>query len=123
MFTEILVALAVLLTVTFHAAGIYFGIQAVLISRTPQAASGGVWRWCSARTLRSHCFLSLANPGSQVTRLQGQRDMLNLTRGSGRRSELWRHFALLFSKSIPTRSDWESVCEGCHQPVETRAGF
>jgi hypothetical protein len=38
MFTEILVALAVLLTVTFHAAGIYFGIQAVLISRT----SGGV---------------------------------------------------------------------------------
>ena len=40
MFTEILVALAVLLTVTFHAAGVYFGIQAVLISRTPQAAVG-----------------------------------------------------------------------------------
>ena len=40
MFTEILVALTVLLTVTFHAAGIYFGIQAVLISRTPQAAVG-----------------------------------------------------------------------------------
>ena len=40
MFTEILVALTLLVTLTFHAAGIYFGIQAILISRTPQAAVG-----------------------------------------------------------------------------------
>jgi cardiolipin synthase A/B len=40
MFTEVFVALAVLASVLFHTAGIYFGIQAVMISRTPQAAIG-----------------------------------------------------------------------------------
>ena len=40
MFTEIFFVLAFLLGITFHAAGVYFGIQAVLISRTPQAAIG-----------------------------------------------------------------------------------
>ncbi|MGB8466054.1 MAG: phospholipase D-like domain-containing protein, partial [Terrimicrobiaceae bacterium] len=40
MVTGILVALVFLLVVMVHAAGIYFGIQAVLISRTPQAAIG-----------------------------------------------------------------------------------
>ncbi len=40
MFTQILVILAVLVSVMFHAAGIYFAIQAVMISRTPQASIG-----------------------------------------------------------------------------------
>jgi cardiolipin synthase len=40
MFIEVFVTLAVLATALIHAAGIYFGIQAVLISRTPQAAIG-----------------------------------------------------------------------------------
>ena len=40
MFAEVFVALAVLATVLFHTAGVYFGIQAVMISRTPQAAIG-----------------------------------------------------------------------------------
>ena len=40
MFTQILVVLAVLVSVMFHAAGIYFAIQAVMISRTPQASIG-----------------------------------------------------------------------------------
>ena len=40
MFAEVFVALAVLASVLFHTAGVYFGIQAVMISRTPQAAIG-----------------------------------------------------------------------------------
>lgn len=40
MFTQILVTLVVLVSVMFHAAGIYFAIQAVMISRTPQASIG-----------------------------------------------------------------------------------
>jgi cardiolipin synthase A/B len=40
MFTQILVGLVVLLAMMIHAAGIYFALQAVMISRTPQAAIG-----------------------------------------------------------------------------------
>ena len=40
MFTQILVTLLVLVAVMIHAAGIYLAIQAVMISRTPQAAIG-----------------------------------------------------------------------------------
>jgi cardiolipin synthase A/B len=40
MFTQIVVTLAFLVSVMFHVAGIYFAIQAVMISRTPQAAIG-----------------------------------------------------------------------------------
>jgi cardiolipin synthase len=40
MFTQILVALGLVVAALFHTAGIYFAIQAVMISRTPQAAIG-----------------------------------------------------------------------------------
>ena len=40
MFTEILVAIGLLVVLLCHTAGIYFAIQAVMISRTPQAAIG-----------------------------------------------------------------------------------
>ena len=40
MFTQILVAIGLVVAVLFHTAGIYFAIQAVMISRTPQAAIG-----------------------------------------------------------------------------------
>ena len=40
MFTQILVTLVVLVSMMIHAAGIYFALQAVMISRTPQASIG-----------------------------------------------------------------------------------
>jgi cardiolipin synthase A/B len=40
MFTQFLVAIGLVVAVLFHTAGIYFAIQAVMISRTPQAAIG-----------------------------------------------------------------------------------
>src|SRR5262245_56613942 len=40
MVTEIVVALVALLALMIHVAGIYFAVQAVMISRTPQAAIG-----------------------------------------------------------------------------------
>jgi cardiolipin synthase A/B len=40
MFTQILVTLLLLVAMMIHAAGIYFAVQAVMISRTPQAAIG-----------------------------------------------------------------------------------
>ena len=122
MFTEILVALAVLLTVTFHAAGIYFGIQAVLISRTPQAAVGWSLALVFCPYIAIPLFLIFGESRFSGYTLAGREGHAELDADSSRRSEPWRHFAPLFSISIPTRSDWESVCEGCRQPVETRAG-
>ena len=55
MFTEVLVALSLLATVLFHAAGIFLGIQAVLISRTPQAAIG----WALALALLPYIAIPL----------------------------------------------------------------
>ena len=40
MFTQILVAIGLVVALLFHTAGIYFAIQSVMISRTPQAAIG-----------------------------------------------------------------------------------
>ena len=40
MFTEILAAIGLVVALLFHTAGIYFAIQAVMISRTPQASIG-----------------------------------------------------------------------------------
>jgi cardiolipin synthase len=40
MFTQILITLVVLVSMMIHAAGIYFALQAIMISRTPQAAIG-----------------------------------------------------------------------------------
>jgi cardiolipin synthase len=40
MFTQILVTLVVLVSMMIHAAGIYFALQAIMISRTPQASIG-----------------------------------------------------------------------------------
>ena len=40
MFTQILVAIGLVVVALFHAAGIYFAIQGVMISRTPQASIG-----------------------------------------------------------------------------------
>lgn len=40
MFTQILFTLVLLVSVMIHAAGIYFALQALMISRTPQAAIG-----------------------------------------------------------------------------------
>jgi cardiolipin synthase A/B len=40
MFTQILIAIGLVVAALFHTAGIYFAIQAVMISRTPQASIG-----------------------------------------------------------------------------------